>query len=120
MNFEQIYQRFIQISGLSEAEAVKWQWLCTIAADELKARLRNNIDYESNGDRLNNAAAAFAFYKYSVLNVKDNISSFKAGDVTVALSADKNKKALEFWKASEKAVSDLLNDSSFLFKRVMS
>lgn len=119
MNFEQIYQRFIEISGLSETDTVKWQWVCNAAIDELKARLRNNIDYEADGDRLNNAAAALAFYKYSVLNIQDDISSFKAGDVTVALSADKTKSALEFWKVSEKAVSDLLTDDSFLFKRVM-
>lgn len=120
MNFEQVYQRFIEISGLDETEAVKWQWVCSIAIDELKVRLKNNIDYESNCDRLNNAAAALAFYKYCVLSVKDNITNFKAGDVTVELSADKTEKALEFWQASEKAVSDLLTDSSFFFKRVMS
>lgn len=44
MNYQQVFQRFCELSRLSEKEAQQYKWLCNNAADELSEMLVSNID----------------------------------------------------------------------------
>lgn len=120
MRFEQVFERFSALTGLDYDSASKWQWLCCDAINEYNQKVSRRITDESSLGRLSAAAAALAFYKYSLLNCDDGIDSFKAGDVTIGFSKNKLSNALDVWRQADKAARDLLDDGNFFFRKVKS
>lgn len=86
MNGQQVFQRFCELTGLSYNDAQQYRWLCINAADELNEMLVSNIDMQKCSSRLSVAAAAIAYYRYIIFAENSNVTSFKAGDLTVAYS----------------------------------
>lgn len=58
-------------------------------------------------------------YKLYVMCGKSEVSSFKAGDVTVTAPADEGDKAEKLWQDQLAKCSDLIKKEGFLFGRVV-
>ena len=70
MNYQQVFQRFIELAKLTENEAEQYRWLCNNAVEELEEMLVKGIDKEACSGRLSATASAIAFYRYSVTGQK--------------------------------------------------
>lgn len=93
--------------------------LCSAAAAELEVRLREDADCFDI--RLANAAAAAANYRLCVRRIssQQEITSFKAGDVTVSISPSAMIERAEKEKSEAMlAVLPLLKDEEFVFRQV--
>lgn len=93
--------------------------LCSAAAAELAVRMKPKAD--CNDIRLANAAAAAVNYRLCMkrMSSEEEVTSFKAGDVTVSISPS------ALIERAEKERSDallaalpLLNDDEFVFRQV--
>lgn len=118
MDFREVYERFLLISGLEESEASDWAVLCREAAEQLRRMLRPNVSEEENGRRLSTAAAALALYKMALCSAGDEITSFKAGDISVTARETLTARGETVWKAAKAEISDLLRDDTFFFGQV--
>ena len=93
--------------------------MCSAAAAELAARVRPNADCADI--RLINAAAASVNYRLCIkkMNTDENVTSFKAGDVTVSISPSALIDRAEKEKSEALlAALPLLNDDEFVFRQV--
>ncbi len=93
--------------------------MCSAAAAELAARVRANAD--CTDIRLINAAAASVNYRLCIkkMNMDENVTSFKAGDVTVSISPTALIERAEKEKSEAMlAALPLLNDDEFVFRQV--
>jgi len=113
---EQVFERFMALTGLDEEQAEPWRWICADAYSEYKSRAREGA--QRCGGRLSAVAAALANYKYAALCGRDEAESFKAGDVSVNMQGSRVEYARELWQQAERAAADLLEDGQFFFKRV--
>ena len=93
--------------------------MCSAAAAELAVRVRQGADCADI--RLINAAAASVNYRLCVkkMNADENVTSFKAGDVTVSISPSALIDRAEKEKSEAMlAALPLLNDDEFVFRQV--
>jgi len=117
MNGQQVFQRFCELTGLSYDKAQGYRWLCNNAVEELNEMLVSNIDEQKCSGRLSAAAAAMAYYKYAIIMENSNVSSFKAGDITVACAPCKEF-AKEYLNQCLKSVALYVKDDNFIFRGV--
>lgn len=118
MEFEQVYHRFVTLSGLNPTVAASWQWLCNDAMCKIQRQL-NDKAATSDCDRLSAAAGVLAYYMFTLLNTDENVSSFKAGDVSIGFNGNSSA-AEKIWQLSRESIEDLLDDNDFIFKQVKS
>ena len=114
MNGQQVFQRFCELTGLSYDDAQQYRWLCNNAADELKEMLVSDIDEQKCSSRLSAAVAAMAYYRYTIFTENSSVSSFKAGDITVAYSPCKDF-AKEYLDQCLKSIAQYIKDGNFIF-----
>ena len=122
LDIQEIIERFSLISNISLKESVKWEpILCDVIA-EIKSRLRENIDVEMHGRRLNTAAAALSFYKFSLYRAsQDSTTSFSAGGIRIHEDSRRNiQSAYSIWNEAKALISDLIRDDDFCFGQVIS
>ena len=117
MNYQQVFQRFIELTGLTQEEAEQYRWLCNNAVEELEEMLVKGIDKEACSGRLSATASAIAFYKYSVISQGSNVNSVKAGEVTVNCTPLKTY-AQEYLNQCMKSIAPFIKDSNFMFRGV--
>ena len=93
--------------------------LCTMAVNELLPRVK--CESVHSDARLVSLAAAMANYRLCAKKVRnsDGVTSFKAGDVTVSVSASALMEHAEKERSyAMLAAVPLLKDEEFLFKQV--
>ena len=93
--------------------------VCTLAVNELLPRVKNESVYSDA--RLVSLAAAMANYRLCAKKVRnsDGVTSFKAGDVTVSVSAAAlMEQAEKDRKDAMLAALPLLKDDEFIFRQV--
>ncbi|MFU0831854.1 MAG: DUF4054 domain-containing protein [Oscillospiraceae bacterium] len=113
---DDVLARFSVLTGLQDVE--KYLPLCTDTAREIQSAERNTCG-EDGYDALAAAAAALAFYRYTLARAASGAESFSAGDVKVTQSAGSTESALMLWKEAAAAAAPYLVDSgSFLFGRI--
>jgi hypothetical protein len=113
---DDVLARFSALAGLQDAQ--KYLPLCTDAAKEIQAAERELCGEEAC-DVLAAAAAALAFYRYTLARSASGAESFSAGDVKVTQSAGSPESALILWKEAAAAASPYLADMGcFLFGRI--
>ncbi len=117
MNYQQVFQRFMELTHFTEDEAEKYRWLCNNAVDELNEMLVKGIDKKACSGRLSATAAAIAFYKYSVIAEGSNVTSVKAGDVTLNCTPLRQF-AGDYLNQSLKSISRYIKDRNFVFRGV--
>ncbi len=120
MSFENTFERFKLISGLSSQEAQVWSGLVSESRDYLEGIVFKDDLLLSDKKRLDNAAAVYAYYRYLSYTVNDE-SYFSAGDLKVSYNRDKLKAAEKMWESELKSLGDIVDTSNsvFYFKRVI-
>lgn len=118
MDLQEILERFSLISGLSDEEASLWEPLLIDAQKEIESKLKSSVDQEADGRRLNVAAAALGFYKYTLYRLSGSgMGSFSAGDLSINLNDKESINiALNIWQEAKASIYDLLKDDDFLFQ----
>lgn len=120
MDIQQVLSRFSLIANLKTEEAQPWLPICNEAIDYVLEHLKPHVNEEKDSRRLITAAAALAFYRYSLYRASGSgMDSFSAGDIRIT----ENKKetvqsAFAVWCEAKGAISDLLLDDQFLFEKV--
>ena len=119
VELQEILKRFRLYATLTDEEAAPWLSLISDAAADIRRMARTRPDAEAAA-RLQRAAAALAFYRYTLYRASgEGMESFRAGDIQI--SADKQdtvRFAERVWREEQSRVSDLLYDGDFLFQRV--
>lgn len=119
MRLNDVINRFALISGLEPREVSKWTVLCVDAVQYLRQRILSEADLcEANVMRLCNAAAALAYYKYTLYSPSAAVRSFSAATVTVSMGEDEKHRAKTLWEEEQALVSDLVRTEDFCFKGV--
>lgn len=119
MDFEWLVaDEFGILSGLDKQERLPYLPLCISAAQQIKARLRQGISLADHMRPLCTAAAAVAFYRYILLRTSLDEGAFTAGDLTVGQNTAAVPAAKQLRDESLRAVSFLLEDTSFVFRQV--
>lgn len=112
-----VLDRLEQFIDIDESEKDTALAVCVINLGTVRAKLKKDIDL--NDVRITQAAAAMSLYDLAVKSAADgkgDITSFKAGDVTVSRT---NQSFIEYAsKIKSEALSDLsplLNDNEVYF-----
>ena len=112
---EEVLRRFARLAGLTEEEAAQWQDLCGDAYVLLESQRKEQKDASCVGDLVCAAAAALAFYQYTLHQKAANESYFVAGDVRVSYNRKSVEWAKEFWLEARSHAAPLLKDPDFCF-----
>ena len=120
MRLSDVLNRFALISRLEPEEVSKWTVLCVDAMQYLKQRLVVDTELcEADMKRLSNAAAALAYYKFTLYSPSAAVKSFTAASLTVSMGEDEKQRAKNLWQEEQSFVSDLVRfDDDFCFKGV--
>lgn len=113
MRLNDIINRFSLLSDLSKEEVSKWTVLCVDTMKTVEGRLfsKRAAEEENNALRLANAAAALAFYKYTLCVPETAVKNFTAGSVTVAMAMSERERAKTLWEEEERLCADLMRSS---------
>lgn len=120
MKLQDVLERFALISGLTLEETEPWAAVCNEAVEEIRSKLKSDVVEADNDRRLNAAAAALSFYRYTLYKSSDlGIGNFSVGDISVN---SENKFSMQnatfVWNEARSMVADLLEDDLFFFERV--
>lgn len=120
MDLQEILTRFALIASLNLEEAAPWMTICNEAASQLRSKLKDPTAESSNSERLNAAAAALSFYKYTMYRSSGlGMNNFSIKDIKI--NAD-NKLSISAAKSilndAMSDIHDLLLDDDFLFQRM--
>lgn len=118
MNLPAIQERFLCLAGFSPQEAQPWLGLCDEAMQELYTQVLS--EPENAVVLLNAAAAALAFYRYTVAQCSEPESEITAGEMRVSKSLAGMEAARRLWQEARKAASPYLCDTEFYFMQVQS
>lgn len=120
MGINEVAKGFILLANIDESELSKYIPLIRSSISYVKSILKENIDIKENSALLSSACSTYAYYKWSLFCSENNMSYFKAGDVTISKN-NQNKvteNAYLLWKESLREISHLTNSSDFYFKGV--
>ena len=117
MNIEDVLARFALLAGLRSDEASVWMPVCRGAIAEINSRLKQPDPAQKEEEALCHAAAALAYYRYS-MTASCWDQSFSAGDISVTRRADEVQRAERMWNDAQRAISSLVKDQDFVFERV--
>ncbi|NLX93344.1 MAG: hypothetical protein GXZ02_05705 [Clostridiales bacterium] len=114
-----VLSRLRQIATLDEEGTAAGLSLCLICLEEIRTRLKDDVDAHDPG--VERAAAGLAFYKLILkrITLDGAVTRFKAGDVSV--SQDSRGLLAVAEKVRDEAIAaaaPLLKDELFLFKQV--
>ena len=111
-----LLKQLTDIDANSEPQALQ---ICLTALEQIKNRLRD--DAPTDDIRITSAAAGIAFYTLCVWRTgrSDNVTGFKAGDISVQKKAsDSISYAAKIRDDALTAVAPLFKDDGFLFCKV--
>lgn len=118
LNIANVTSRFALLSGLSNSEIYEWKGIIDDACSYVSSIVIKENPDASDNIRLEALCAVYAYRLYSLCNEQE-ISSFKAGDVSITSPAGGTNKAEKLWQEYLTAYSDLVENKSFLFGAVM-
>lgn len=110
------------ISGIEEQELQRWIPLCRDSLEYIESRLKCGVSAEDNVCRISSAAAALAYYSYS-LTADSALAPqrFKAGDVEIEEGGSgRQESAKALWLSEKEKLGDLLKNEGFYFGRIIS
>lgn len=112
---EEVLRRFERLAGLTREEAVQWQDFCSDAYVLLESQRKEACDTSCVNDLVCAAAAALAFYQYTLHQNATNESGFSAGDIHITANSKSAEQAKEFWLQARRHAASLLKDPDFCF-----
>lgn len=116
MSLNELIKRFLLVSGLKSSDVSLYLPVLidskALFEEKAKTKALSPIDRR----RLTHACAVYAFYKISLYQNADALTSFKAGDVSFTTESLR-KRAAAVWEAERACVDDLISfsDSDFSF-----
>ncbi|MDD6284551.1 MAG: hypothetical protein PUB05_04220 [Firmicutes bacterium] len=119
LDYKKVFDGFAQLAGLENPVEKEFTLILELSIFEVEAMCGDKCSLPENAERLCTAAAAFAYYKYSLLSAAQE-DSFKAGDLTVA-GPDRQKAVAAARSLRDDAVAmiyDIVGNSSFYFGQV--
>ncbi len=116
MIYQQVFQKFRELAVIDDEEAEKYRWLCDECVEELYEMLADNGKTLSE-NRLSSVASAMAWYKYVAVAKDSNVTSFKAGELTVSYR-QKSESARQYLQQSLRSIAPYLKDNYFVFRSV--
>lgn len=122
MSLKNVTDRFLMLSGLEESQLQRWLPLCRDSLEYIESRLKSGQTAEENICLISSAAAALAYYSYSLTaGASASPKRFKAGDVEIEEGdSGKAEAAKALWLSEKEKLSDLLKDEGFYFGRIIS
>lgn len=119
MNIAEVTSRFALLSGIDNERLFKWKPLIEDACAYVESISTIKTPSIAQTKRLEMLSAVYALKLYSRCG-DEKITSFTAGDVTIASSANGAASADELWKEYLSESSDIVDaGSDFLFGRVI-
>ncbi|QNK39315.1 hypothetical protein [Caproicibacter fermentans] len=113
---DDVLSRFAALSGREDVET--YRTLCGDAAGEI-GRVQRDSCGEDGRPALTAAAAALAFYRYTLARAGVGAGSFAAGDVKITEQAGNPSSAKALWNGAAAAAAPFLTDGGcFLFGRI--
>ncbi len=112
-----VFEKLTLITDTDQSEQAELLPFCESAAAVINSKMRTDAD--ASDIRLLMAAAALAYSRYLLINnaADSNITSFKAGDLSVTKAAgDSSDSVHSFALAALEDAKDLLEDTSFFFR----
>ena len=116
MIYQQVFQKFRELANLDDTQAEKYRWLCDECTEELYEMLAENGKTLSE-NRLSSVAAAMTLYRYTAVAKDSNVTSFKAGELTVGYGKQ-SESAKQYLQQSLKSIAPYLKDNYFVFRSV--
>lgn len=114
-----VLARFRQFIEIDDTEAEKLLPLCVVNLHRVNSQLRSDADPDDV--RIAHAAAALTYYDYTVRlsSQTDDITSFKAGDITVSKTTSSlTENAEKMKKSALLELMPLMKDTNFVFLNV--
>lgn len=112
---EEVLRRFARLAGLTEEEAERWKDLCGDAYVLMESQRKEETTIFGMGDLVCAAAAALAFYQYTLYQNSTGETGFTAGDVRITRNVNSVGQAKEFWLQARSNAAHLLKDPDFCF-----
>lgn len=119
---ESIANKLIDLSWISRQDLDAWFPVCKHVYEQVLCELRDGVDPDTQEWRLCYYAAALTLRLRAGDSMADKgISSFKAGDLTVAFDADAHISCADtMLEEAAGLCADILKDGQFLFSEVRS
>ena len=118
MSIENVTDRFVAMAGIDSEELPKWSALISYACDFVQSRCVTDDPDRDQTRRLEMLCAVYALKLFGMCGDND-LTQFVAGDVRLALSADRHKQAQCLWEELALQNADLVRVGGFLFGRVI-
>ena len=119
MSLNELIKRFLLVSGLQKKDVSLYLPVLIDAKALFEEKVGNTPLCDANRRRLTHACAVYAFYKVSLYNNADALTSFRAGDVSFSVQSLK-KRASALWETERAEIADLIrfSDTDFAFMGV--
>lgn len=117
----QVVSRFANLARLAQEEAQAQETLCQEALAWLCSRLRPVPDEgwtETAQAVIYSAAAAFAFYQYTLAEESTGREDVSLGDVKITQKTGASSSACRLWDQALQRAAPLLRDDRFYFEQV--
>ena len=118
MSIENVTDRFMAMAGIDSEELPKWSALISYACDFVQSRCVTDDPDRDQTRRLEMLCAVYALKLFGMCGDND-LTQFVAGDVRLALSADRHTPAHRLWEELALHNADLVRVGGFLFCRVL-
>lgn len=119
MSLNELIKRFLLVSGLQKKDVSLYLPVLIDAKTLFEEKAGETTLSEADRRRLTHACAVYAFYKVSLYDNADALTSFKAGDVSFSVESLR-KRASALWEKESAEISDLIRfpDTGFSFMGV--
>ncbi len=118
MSFKDVIDRFALVSGLELEEISKWVFIIVDCIKYFESFIGSKKLSVDEKKRLSHACAVYAYYKYSLYNIADTSTKFKAGDIEISKSESISDKAHTMWQQEKQEISTIVDFDDFHFMRV--
>ena len=119
MSLNDVINRFLLVSGLDGREVSLYLPVILDAKTYFEEKTAGRILTDADRRRLTHACAVYAFYKISLCNNADFLTSFQAGDVSFSLESLRDR-AQALWEQERSEIGELVSfeDAGFSFRGV--
>ena len=120
MELSYISRLFAALAGMTPEEALEHLDLIRLAKDEVESSLKPGCDPQEHRQALSYAAAALAFYRYSIIAANTGgVQSLRSGETTVAADGEEAIRiAREIRDEFMALAAPCLRDDRFVFQAV--
>ncbi|MBR5452065.1 MAG: hypothetical protein IKV36_03610 [Clostridia bacterium] len=117
IDMSSVVKVFKSLSGL-DATQDKCAVICKSAANTISRLIKPDCDVVAEMPRITFAAAALAYYRFTLTDEINGVTGFSAGDISIDCSNGGSSAAKVLYEQAMSDISDLLIEKRFAFRRV--